>query len=340
MKLAGAAMLLCAAALAVPATAQTAEQDYQAGVAARHSGDPEEALLRLERAVQAEPENSDIHLQIGFAHLAMGDLDAAEAAFRRTLDLAHDYEDAKLGLARVADRRADGAAAARPWRWRVDLDGSYSEVDRQADWQSATLLVQHRPGANTTLGMMADATHRFDRTDIYGEARVDYRFGFGGNVYALIGGTRDADHRPEWQFGAGAGFRLHGGPYATILRLDIRQAAYPAGDAQTVSPGLEQYLTGRAWITAQWINVWDRFAHSSGWLVRGDVMPNDRLRLFAGAADAPDLDAGLVIRTHSLFGGVAMDVGDHFTLRLSLAHDDPEGPADRDTLAFGLGYRF
>ena len=59
-------------------------------------------------------------------------------------------------------------------------------------------------------------------------------------------------------------------------------------------------------------------------------MPSDRLRLFAGAADAPDLDAGMVIDTFSLFGGLSLDVGDRLTLRLSLAHDDPEGPADRD----------
>ena len=107
-----------------------------------------------------------------------------------------------------------------------------------------------------------------------------------------------------------------------------------------MNPGIEQYLNGRAWITAQWINVWDSSEHSSGWLLRGDVMPTDRLRLFAGAADAPDLDEGVVIRTTSLFGGLSIDVGDRFTLRASYAHDDPQGPADRTTLALGMGYRF
>ena len=140
--------------------------------------------------------------------------------------------------------------------------------------------------------MTADTTRRFDQTDTYGEARIDYRFSPGGYAYVLAGGTPGADHRPKWQLGAGASVRVHGGPYATILRLDLRQADYPTGDVQTVNPGIEQYLNGRAWITAQWINVWDNATHSSGWLLRGDVMPTDRLRLFAGAADAPDLDAG------------------------------------------------
>jgi hypothetical protein len=69
-------------------------------------------------------------------------------------------------------------------------------------------------------------------------------------------------------------------------------------------------------------------------------MPTDRLRLFVGAADAPDLDAGVVIRTSSVFGGASVDLGDRYTLRLSFTHDDPEGSADRATIAMGMGYRF
>jgi YaiO family outer membrane protein len=362
----GAFLSFTAIAFAVPAAAQTAQRDYEAGVAARHAGHPGEALTYLDRAAAAEPENADIQLQIGFANLAMGRLDAAEAAFRRTLDLAPDYADARLGLARVAQRRGDraaamaeldrigpghseadqlrrqieAAAAEQPWRWRIDLDGSYSRIENLPDWQSATLLVQHRPGANATIGVTADTTSRFDQTDTYGEARVDYRFSPGGYAYVLAGGTPNADHRPKWQLGAGASVRIHDGPYATVLRLDLRQADYPTGDVQTLNPGIEQYLNGRAWITAQWINVWDSDAHSSGWLIRGDLMPTDRMRLFAGAADAPDLDAGVVIRTTSFFGGLSVDVGDRYTLRLSYTHDDPEGSANRGTMAIGMGYRF
>jgi YaiO family outer membrane protein len=360
------ALPFIAMVFAVPAAAQTAEQEYQAGVAARQAGDPETALKHFDRAAQAEPENADIHLQIGLSQLALGRLDAAEAAFRRTLDLAPDYADARLGLARVAQRRGDWAAAlaeldrvgpghagadqlrrqvqsakaAGPWRWRIDLDGSYSRVENVPDWQSATLVIQHRPGANTTVAATAETTRRFDRTDTYGEARVDYRFVPGGNVYLLVGGTPGADHRPKWQIGAGVAARLHEGPYATVLRADLRQAEYPTGDVQTVTPAVEQYIAGRAWLTAQWINVWDEFAHSSGWLVRGDVMPADQLRLFAGTANAPDLDEGVVIRTRSYFGGVSVDVSDHMSLRASFARDNPQGSADRNMLALGLGYRW
>ena len=360
------ALALPLLALPAPAAAQTVEQDYQTGVAARQAGDPDEALRRLGRAAEAAPADADVQLQLGLAYLALDRLDDAEIAFQRVLALAPGYGDARLGLARVAQRRGDfaaalaeldrlgpdhpeatqlrrqiaAAAAAAPWRWRVDLDGSYSDVDGLADWQTATLALQHRPEADTTVAVVADAARRFDRTDVYVEARADHRFAPGVSVHVLVGGTPDAEFRPIRQFGAGAVVRVHGGPYATVLQLDLVQADYPGGHVRTVTPAIEQYIDGNAWVTVQWVNVWDRFRHGSGWLLRGDYMPNDRLRLFAGLGDAPDLDAGFAIDTSSLFGGVSLDLGNHLTVRLSAAHDDPRGPADRDTLALGVGYRF
>ncbi|HMC12183.1 MAG TPA: tetratricopeptide repeat protein, partial [Pirellulaceae bacterium] len=127
MKLVGTALSLSAVALAVPAAAQTPQQDFEAGVAARHAGNPDEALRRLSRASEADPGNADIHLQIGFANLALGRLDAAEAAFRRTLELAPEYADARVGLARVAQRRGDRTAALA----ELDRIGpGYAEADQ------------------------------------------------------------------------------------------------------------------------------------------------------------------------------------------------------------------
>jgi len=366
MKAAAAAYPLTLWVLAMPVAAQTAQDDYRAGVAARLAGKPEAALTHLARAAAAEPENADVALQIGFADLALGRLDQAEAAFRQALELAPGYADARFGLALVAQRRGDpraalaelapvgpdhaeaealrrrlqGEVAIADRRWRVDLDGSYSAIEGRPDWQSATLAIQRRTSDSTTAAATVETTRRFDRTDTYGEARIDYRFAPGSTVYGLVGGTPEADHRPKWQLGAGAAVRTHAGPYATVLRLDWREADYPSGEVRTVTPGVEQYLTGRAWVTGQWINVWDSSTHSSGWLARGDVMPTDRLRLFGGAANAPDLDEGVVIQTFSLFGGLSFDLDPRVTLRASLAHDDPDRSASRTTVALGLGYRF
>jgi YaiO family outer membrane protein len=127
-----------------------------------------------------------------------------------------------------------------------------------------------------------------------------------------------------------------------LLTLDVRQARYRIGDIQTLNPGVDQYLAnGRLWIGARWINIFDQDGrHHSGWLVRGDMLATERLRLFAGAADAPDTSEGFVTEVSSLFGGFAYDVNERFTVRASVAHDDRDTGADRLQFGLGAGIRF
>ncbi|MFL6734919.1 MAG: YaiO family outer membrane beta-barrel protein [Sphingomicrobium sp.] len=335
-------------------------------MAARRAGQPQKAVDLLSRALRADPRNADIQLQIGLAELTLGQLEAAEAAFHRTLQLAPGYADARIGLSRIALRRGlhkaalahlypigsgnaeadalhrqiETAKAQAPWRWRIDLDGSHTELDDGSEWTSAAAVLQHRPNAATTIAVTAERTRRFGGTDVYGEARLDYRFSASNSAYVFAGGAVEPQHRPRVQLGLGAASRLHGGRYATIVRLDLRHADYATGDVQTVTPGIEQYLAGRAWVTAQWINIWDGPTHSSGWLVRGDALPLESVRVFVGMADAPDLDTGRVRRTRSGFAGIALDLGNQLSARLSYAVDDPERSPTRRTAALGMGYRF
>ena len=364
------AALVAAAALlawAVPSAAQDPEADYRGAVEARLRGDPAAAVDRLTRLIEAQPGNADLHLQLGLAWLALDRLDEAEAAFHRTLELAPDYGDAQVGLARIAQRRGDrrsalsilgrlpsdhaeGQALRRqleapeviaPEAWRLDIESSYSflEGDRP-DWQELAISLRGPLSTATALGVALQGARRFDRTDVYAEATLDHRVADGVRLYLLAGATPDADFRPEWQLGLGGSWQLGGGS-GTVPRLDTRLARYASGDIVTVTPGLEQYLFGgRAWITAQWINLFEDGRHRSGWLARGDVLVDSRLRLFAGAADAPDISEGFVVETLSLFGGAAWDVSESHRVTLSAAHEDRQGGSDRLTFSIGLGLRF
>ena len=346
-----AALLLVSAA--PPPPGASAETLYRDGVAARYAGDTARAVDLLQGAVAAEPGDADAQLQLGLALLAADRLDEADAALRRTLDLAPDYQDAKDGLQQVAELRGDTsitltplpAAEAAPrldYRWEMNLDGSYSALEGGTDWQEGALQLRYEASEATTVGGTVEVSRRFGLTDTYGELRIDQRVGEGANLYVSAGGTPNADFRPEWQIGAGGSVRVRGGPSATVLTLDGRQARFRAGDIQTLSPGIEQYVFGgRAWLTGRWINIFDENGeHQSGWLARGDVMASERVRLFAGLADAPDTSEGVVIDTFSLFGGAAFDVGDRTTFRLSVAHEDREFGADRLQFGVGLGLRF
>lgn len=355
---------------AAPLHAQSPDEAYRAGVEARLAGNLPLAREQLEAVVRDQPENTDARVQLGLTYLALDQLDAAEAQFRRTLELAPNYADARIGLARTAQRRgqsdaalaeldrieginADAAqlraqlragASETSYRWALDIDGSYSALDGgRPDWREGRIALRHQATLNTNIGGAIEAARRFGRTDVYGEAQAEHRFSERFTGYALFGGTPDADFRPRWQVGLGGALRVHDGQTATVLRLDARHADYRAGEVQTLTPGIEQYLLGgRVWLTGQWINIFDRQSdrHRSGWLGRADLLAAESVRLFAGYADAPDLSEGVVVEVKSLFGGLVLDVGDCSTLRLSVAHEDRATGADRTTFALGLGYRF
>lgn len=353
-----------AALMLVAMASQASDQLYRDGVAARLAGDNAQAEALLTRLVAAEPANADAALQLGLVHLALGRLDEAEAAFRRTLALAPNYDDARIGLARVAQRRGDSAQALATLapvapdnseaqllrtqlttqgrvdgtkRWQVDIDGSYNRLRRQPDWTDGALRLRYQATPATGYSAAIEPSRRFGLSDVYGEIRADRRFSSAASGYALLGGTPGADFRPEWQLGLGGAVRVAPGPNPTVLTFDARQAAYRSGDIQTFNPGVDQYFArGRGWLSARWINVFDEDGdHQSGWLLRGDAMALPRLRLFAGAADAPDTSEGVVTRIFSLFGGLSYEVSDAMTLRASINHDDSDTGTDR--IGFGLG---
>ena len=360
------ALLALGLVSAAPPEAPAPAPTYEAGVAARLAGDHARAVQILREVVARDPANSDAQVQLGLALLATGDLDAAEAAFRRTLELAPAYDDARIGLARIAQRRGDtnGALAAlepvnpanqdaaglrtrlsgpAATRWQLDLDGGYAALDGgQPDWKEGNVRLRYQLTEDTALSGSAEIANRFNRTDAYLEARVDHRVADGTSLYLSAGGTPDADFRPGWQVGAGGSTRVRDGDNATVLTLDARQARYRAGDIQTLTPGIGQYLAGgRAWVSARWINTFDENGkHSSGWLARGDVLATEQLRLFAGLADAPDVSEGVVVDTFSLFGGVSYDLDERRTLRLSVAREDRASGSDRLQFGLGMGWRF
>lgn len=355
------------ASLASPAWAQ-GQDDYARAVAVRQAGDAATAIRLLEPLTAVDPGNADARLQLGLAYLASERLDAAERAFRETLAIAPDYADARIGLARVAQRRGDRAAARAALNdvpadnadamtlraqlaqgedgattgWRADLDASYSNLEgSQPDWKEVAVGLSRRRG-DTTIGGRVEWLERFGLQDVFGELRLDQRLSDRATGYITLGATPEADFRPEWQLGLGGSLRVRDGGDATVLTLDARQARYRVGDIQTVNPGIEQYLgDGRYWLTARWINIFDeRGDHRMGYLLRGDAQATGRVRLFAGLSNAPDPDQGVVIDTFSLFGGAAIGINDRAELRASIAHEDRSIGADRAQFSLGLGWRF
>lgn len=312
---------------------------YEAGVAARLAGEHERAVELLQTTVALEPANADAHLQLGLALMAAERLDAAELSLRRTLEIAPTYQDAIDALARLARLRA--AAAKANYRWQIDVDGAFSALGRsQPGWYDGVIQARRRLEGGISVAAAIELSRRFGVTDVYGELRVDQRLRGRANIWASLGGTPNADFRPEWQIAAGGSLPVSSGSHSTVLTAEGRYAQYVDSDVRALTAGIEQYVGGGSWLTGRIITVVEDGDYHAGWLARGDLMASRRLRLFIGAADAPDLSEGAVTRVFSVFGGAAADVSDQAAVRFSMARENREGAANRIQVALGMAVRF
>ena len=246
-----------------------------------------------------------------------------------------------LGLLAGANASADEAAP----RWRLDLEASYSDLTKGLDaWREGALRGAYRFGNGTWVTGSAELSERFNKFDAYFEARVDAPVAAGTSVYAVAGGTPDADFRPDVAFGAGGTARLFKDGTvleALVATFDLRYADYATGDVEAVNPGVELYaFKGQAWLSAKAINLWDETGkHRSGYMLRLDVAPANGYSLFAGHADAPDTSDGVTFDTQSWFAGIGVPLNDATTLRLTGAQELRNSAYDRTTVALALSVR-
>lgn len=264
----------------------------------------------------------------------------AEPLERSSDNLAASLALPEAGRGPPLRPKLDGISVPRV---QLDVELTHSRVEgRQPNWREGSIQLGYKATASTTVSGTVEVSERFSLTDAYGEVRLNQKLSPGMSFYVAAGGTPNADFRPEWQIQAGGSVRVNGGPRATILTLDVRQARYNVGHVQSVAPGIEHYVAGgRAWVSGRWINVFDeRGQHRSGWLGRGDLMLNDRLRIFVGAADAPDSSEGVVIETFSVFAGAVLEVSQKRVIRFTVAREDRGAAGNRMQLGVGLGVRF
>jgi type IV pilus assembly protein PilF len=109
---------LLALALAACATTsrdrELARVQYDMAIQAQRAGDPRGALVEIEKAVEAAPDDAEIrNFHALVLHLHFGQLDRAIAEYRRAIELQPNYSEAKLnlGAALIAAGRYEEALA-------------------------------------------------------------------------------------------------------------------------------------------------------------------------------------------------------------------------------------
>ena len=358
--------MLLALAVPVEVAAQVQEYPralYDAAVADRLGVRHSQAVDRLERVLVQHPPDVDARLNLGLSLLVLDRIAEAEAAFLAVLEQTPGHADAEVGLARAAERRGDRAAAREhgaramalsPGRediatfrrglndvaCRVDVDASRSRLSGGlADWTETCVGASRALAGGWTVGGAVERTERFGRTDVYLERRLerclDRRLA-GGDVSVALGGTPDADYRPEIVLLAGGSARVAPGLRAT---LDASAGRYASGSVESLHPGLTADLFGdRLELAVRW-NFWDETdRHRDGYAARAAWRVADRFRRSAGRSDAPESSEGVVVDVAVTTFGAAFDLTDRLTLRLG-AVDEDRGSYERGQISPDIAWR-
>lgn len=332
------------------------------GRLARREGRFDEAIIALEAAARAQPDDADILLELGLAYYASGRLGEAEQRLDRAQSLAPTYRDVTLARARVALARgrpaqartlaapladvgdAEAADIVRnaaeirlPRVERLDIWGGHSTLDGLDDWTSFGVGVGGRIAPNWSGWANIEHTRRFGLVDVYAEAGVERGFS-GGSAWVSLGGAPDADYRAEVSLATGG--RVNLGQDGVAAVADIRFSRYPAGEILAVRPGL---IWEKAdWtLEARWIHLNDETgAGRDGWMARGEIGLGPRTRLDAVVSDAPETSDGFTVDIRAYGFGIRQALTDDLTVRLGYVHEDRGLFPNRDEVAMSLTRRF
>jgi YaiO family outer membrane protein len=323
----------------VPVAAQGGDA-YEQAVAARLAGDNARAEALLDAVLAREPGNVDARVQRGYARLARGRLDEAQADFTAVLAAAPDYADARRGLELVAERRAVPGTDRRGF---VLAEGAISDLSGGArDWREFALGALVPVDDRVSVDLRAASYRRFGLDDFEIDAGATLRaqenlwLRFGGSV------TPSADYRPEWGLRGGIDYRLAGEGDATVLGLDLRYQSFPTQDVVTIAPQVVRYFDGERFsLTARGIGtIVDGGTLRLGGLARVDFRPREGAGVYLGVATGPDSEQGVVTDTTSLFVGGEVPLGGRVSLLVGAAREWREGGGERTEGRIGLKLGF
>jgi YaiO family outer membrane protein len=297
-------------------------------------GDHARAEQSFAVVAASDPSNAEALVGLGDARGARGDDAAARQAYEQALALEPNSADIAQRLAAPPRRK-----------WRLDLGSEISELSAGlGTWTDSGAVLSYRLTPDTSVAARIRLATRFGRTDTQIEGRVDHAFAPSFSGFGAIAGTPDADFLAAFSIGGGASWRAtEGVPLLgpVLLNLDARYDIFEESDIVTVSPWIQTYFFDeRLGLSARWVHSQDDGGRrSDGYVVRADLTVTDRLRLFGGYGDAPEISDGTLVETRTIFGGAAFDLSDDLTLQSSYAHEQRPN-FDRDIFGLGLAVRF
>ena len=311
-----------------------ADANLLAARIASFRGDSVKAVKIYETILASDPANFDALVGLGDEQRRIGNEPATLAAYNRALSLNPASSDVTAKL-----------AAGPPPLWRLDTNLTISDVlVGYAVWTDTVVGITYQATPQTTLQLTTRLATRPGQEDLQTGLRVDHGLGSGAAIYAGITIAPDAQFLPLLAAEAGAlSAPIQLGPFAgpVILGLDVRHAAYRDAAITTIAPSLHYFLVPeRLSVAVRWVHTTDWTDNATdGYVLRLDYQATDQLALFAGYADAPEIDGGDVVPSVSVFAGLSFDLKQDVTLRASYALD-MRSASDRQSVGIGLVVKF
>ncbi|WP_169711838.1 YaiO family outer membrane beta-barrel protein [Henriciella litoralis] len=313
--------------------------------------DDAEALLLAETSEY--PENADAWLQLGLAHSAQGDFDEAREALNRTLQIAPDYTDADLALARLdwyegrnnaALNRLSGMVETpdtialrqrietaeqtdQTSAWRLDLAVGRSTLTQSLpDWTELSGAATYQTGSGQSYTLLVDYADRFNTSDVYLEGRAGSRLSPRFTGYLAAGGAPDAIFRPEWAVSTGLTALIGDITDPTdALRAsaDFRYAQYPAGVVQSGKFGVAKPFASDTFrLGGSLILLSDEQGDTRrGYVLQGEWQAAPASRILLTYADAPETSDGITLDVKSAVLAWRQSVSDRQSFQINLVHE-------------------
>jgi len=297
-------------------------------------GDHRRAGQSFQRVLALEPRNAEALVGIGDVRRAEGDDETARQAYTQALAVEPGSADIEQRL-----------TVPPPRKWRLDIGSEVSDLTNGlGDWTDSSAGLAYRLSPRTTISGHTRLATRFGHTDVQLEGRIDQAFTPAFSAYALAAVTPDADFLARYSVGAGASWQVVApakafGPLS--LNIDARYDDFADTSVTSIQPWIQGYVfDGRVGLSARWVHAQDNTGtRADGYVLRADLAVTQRFNVFAGYADAPEIDDGALIPTRTVFGGISFDVSDPLTLRASIAHEQ-RPTFDRNIFGLGLTARF
>ena len=129
---------------------------FAAGVEANRSRDFEEAIDLFNRAIELSPTCVECNFNLAVAYVEVGELAAAEASFKRVLDITPNYTAAYYGLSNVYTQQGRRAEAVE-----VRGEANRLALERLATWRAQATDAVARGLTFLNAGNIVDAQRRF-----------------------------------------------------------------------------------------------------------------------------------------------------------------------------------